>query len=846
MSLINCVNSAVQQGVISQQQGQNLLQQVNHAVNAHLAGGIHNPQVVGSIAAQQVAGQLRNIAAVKRLRVARQTQAHLNLNTLIDNADDVVRSVNAIFTPDWRDRVVTTSVEYRMRSVEYLAKSHYSEGLAQAEKTFKGEVPHEIQRNIYRELVGINTGDQQAKKLADGFRKSIDYVSDRYRMSGGAVGKTGNYDIPHIHDNYKVANAKNVLGGSNDMDAWVDFVMPMMDRAKMVNRDTGVAFNDVEMRAFLEKQWDTIQREGFNTATTDVTGAGSTANRLDHERVLHFKDDGWFEYNDKFGKRDIVGTAINHVGEVSRDIALMETFGPNVDVGLKFLKNRATIKLQDNFSASNGIIERYTLKHEQKNIGRTIDEWFDIASGRAYGVGDSKVGRFNADLRAAMASAQLGSAIISAVGDFGTMGWTAKFNDLPQARLMKNYMDALFAGKSPDEARVLAGQMGLAVEHLQGTLIAHAADELREGLTGFRVAADKIMRASGLVRHTDAGRIAFSMTMSQTIAENFGRAFDQLDDGLRRGLERNGLDSAQWNVIRGSQTINHNGIEHLNLAALDRLDPEVAVKLHQYIASETDKALITAGWKFERTMQKTLGAGGVRGEVAKFAAMYKRYPVLLMYHHVGRVLSEFERGAKGSAMGYAAGMVTSLTLLGAVAVTLKDITSGRDPRNWFDKDQYKGFWLDSFIQGGAGGPLMDVGRQYLDAVRQKRSSDALTPMVKYAIGPAAKLIDDFIAPLWSFENRMMDDKQDDAFTSSMGEVTRRWTQYVPGNNLWFLKVAVDRYMEDGLSKLADPKVGERFRRTEANRRKHYGGQEFWWRPGRGIGDARLPDMGSND
>lgn len=859
MSLINCVNSAVQQGVISQQQGQQLLQQVNHAVNAHLAGGMANPQVVASVAAQQVSGNLRSLAAVKRLRVARQTQAHLNLNTMIDQADDVLRSVNAIFTPDWRDRVVTTSVEYRMRSVEYLAKSHYSEGLAQVEKTFRGEVPHEVQRNIYRELVGIATGDQQAKKLADGFRKSIDYTTDRYRMAGGAVGKTGTYDIPHVHDQYKVQTAADVLGTSTDnRSAWVDFVFPLLDRTKMVNRDTGAVLNDVELRNLLEGVWDTIRRKGYNTATSTVKGAGSTANKLDHERILQFKDDGWFEYNDKFGKRDIVNTAIHHVSEQSRNIALMETFGPNVQQGLQFLKNKATIKLQDKIDTAQnttfmGMVTggKWHLAHEERNISRYIDEWYDIATGNAYGVGDSKNGRFYADLRAMIASAQLGSAVISAVGDFGTMRWTARFNDLPQARLMKNYLDALFAGKSPDEARVLAGKMGLAIEHLQGTLIAHASDELQDGMSGMRVLADKVMRYSGLVRHTDAGRIAFSMTMSQHIAESFGKTFDQLDDGLRRGLERNGINANEWNIIRGSQTINQNGFDHVNLAALDRLDPEVAVKLHQYISSETDKALITAGWKFERTMQRAVGQ---KGELSKFIGMYKRYPILLVYHHLGRILSEIDRGAKGSAAAYGVGLMTSLTLLGAVATTLKDITSGRDPRDWFDPKQAGSFWMDSFIQGGAGGPLADVSRQFLDAVRQKRSSDAWTPALNYILGPSAKLVNDLIAPFWATLNRAVNDDNtysaDTAFFNASGtfggEIAKRWTGYLPGNNLWFWKVAVDRYVEDGLSKMIDPKSGERFRRTEINRRKHYGDQEFWWRPGRGIADTRLPDWGSDD
>jgi hypothetical protein len=825
-----CINNAVRQNFIDAADGQKLINDFRAASQAHMAGGAMNPQAAASLAQRTLVGQLRNNASIKAFRAALQMKAHANLAAHIANADDVMKAVNAIFTPDWRDRYTFNSLEYRSRYIEAQAKKFYSEAIANLPRKFKGEVLESTQKNIYSEMVGISTGDKWAKAFADGVRQSLDYVSDRFALAGGAIGKRGNYDLQHIHSSVKVGEVPKA--------EWVAFVKPLLDRSKMIDDYTGLPMSDPKLNAVLDAMYETIATNGYNKKSTTFQGKASTANKYDNERVLHFAGDGWFSYNERFGERDIVSTAIKQITNMSREIAQMETFGPNVAQGIEHLKATAIRTIQ-NERVGKPISDVKGLIKVENNIAQHIDEWVDIANGRAFGAINQTNAKYWDNARGIIASAQLGSALLSATGDFGTLAWTAGFNDMPIVQVMKNYLDGLFSGKSADEIKVFAAGLGLQVEHLQANILAEATYGVAEAKGLGTVMADKVLRWSGLTRHTDAGRVAFSVTMAQTLAKSFNKTFDQLDNGLQRGLKINGVSAAEWDIIRQSPTLNRNGIPHINLAALERMEAtlpgaaEAAVKVGQYINAETDKAIITAGWKFERTFADA----HLKGQIGRTVSMYKRYPILLIYSHLGRMLSVENSFSQGA--GYAAGFTLSMTLLGGIALTLKDISAGRDPRSW----DTPGFWMDAFFQGGAGGIIGDYLKTSIDSVRQKRSSDAVTPFLNATIGPMVQLTNDVLRPSWSFFNAMANGKPYDKMWKSAFSENRNLLKYIPGNNIWYGRLAFDRLVEDAVTKAITPNANEIFSRQIENRKKYYG-QKFWWRPGRNAPD-RGPDFGSN-
>lgn len=847
-----CVNKAVDKNVISAAQGQHLINEYNQLVQAHMA--THgNAQIAAAVAQQTLHQKYAGNAAVKRARAALQMKANAEIAALVANSKDVMVTVDALFSPDYMNRAGTNiiSLEGRTTTIRRIAESQYSRAIAALKRTaWEGTVVEGQQRAILKELVGISSGDNDAREFAQGIKRAMDYLANKYRLNGGALPHLIDWDLKHVHSPLKVKGG----GGFAARDEWVNYVMPLLERSKMLNKETGVPLNDTELRTLLEGTWSNIVSDGSNRGP-GFKGKASTANKWDQERILHFKDDAWFDYNEKYGVHDVVTTAIKQVQDMSRDIAMMETFGPNVELGMDYFKSLVKSELVKRDMATpaktfgqkfwtgfrhpirtgvfnKGIQNVSDFDIQRMGADKYIDQWMDIASGKAFGTPNIVSGRFFDNVRGWLASAQLGSAILSATGDLGTLGWTAALNDLPVSRVLQNYLKA-WAGKQGAELRIRAAELSLVVEHLQANILESSVYQIDVHKGMGTVAADKVMRASGLVRHTDAARVAFSLTMAQEIAKNFGKSYDQLDKGLKRGLKVNGIDAAGWDVIRQSSPAYYDGIPHLNLADVERLDESLGGKLGQYVMSETDKAVIMSGWRFERTM-KNFGAGGQWG---RFAAMYKRYPVMMLLQTIGRLRNaEMTAGEK---VAFGMGFPITMTILGAVALTLKDLSAGRDPRQWDGA-----FLLDSFFQGGAGGIMGDYVKTYLDAARQKRSSDPITPGIQATFGPAMGLLSDVVlGPAWaSISARLNGKSRDEAHKAVWAELPKS-AKYIPGNNLWFTRVFVDRWIEDNLQRMFNKNANRIFARTIDNRNKGYG-QKFWWRPGQSLPD-RVPDIGSN-
>lgn len=832
--VIACINRAVLNNQLTQQEGNNLTNQYNTLVQANIANGSLSPTLAAALAAQTLTGNLRRDAAIMRLRTANQIRIQSELGSYLtkisasDNPAMAKRIIDSLFTTDYADRTAHLSLEGLKHHIDLQAKKFIAEGLANLDRKFDGHVDSLQQSQIALELAGQGTGNQVAATFANGFKQAMDYLADRYRAAGGALGKIADWDITHIHDHYKVKAAGK--------DEWIAFVEPMMDASKIISKTTNLPVTQQELRGVLEAVYHSISNDGLNKANMGFKGNESIANRWDFERTLHFKPDAWAVYNERFGRSDIVTTAENNLTNLAKAVAQMETFGPNVNVGKDFLKSVVKQELlkQDAKARANGDVPHSMLDslkgvpEEQsrfdvvrQSIDTYIDEWFDISNGITFGEQTSTWAKTFSETRAYLAAAQLGSAVLNSVGDLGTLAWTAHLNDLPISKVMGNYISGLFAGKGKDESRVLAAELGLMVEHLQANILQRTNFDMAANVGMGGLVSDKVLRWSGLTRHTEAGRIAFSLSMAQQIAKDFSKTFDMLDDGLRKGLLRNDIDAASWNIIRQSAPINNKGIDHLNVSAVERLDAGVAARLSQYIQTETDRALIASGWKFDRFMLNM----GMSGEIGRFASMYKRYPVLLMMNHIGRFINSPEFSAAGRA-GTLVGFTLTMTVLGAVALTLKDITSGREPRNWFNKDD-KMFWADAFFMGGAGGLVGDYIRSGVDTIRQGRSMDAITPMLNSTLGPGFGLLADIVKVPTAGVSSLIHGKP----ISSAGDEIANLTKYTPGNNLFYVKAATDRLFEDNVRRLADPKANDWFNRQIESRKKHYN-QKYWWRPGR--------------
>jgi hypothetical protein len=67
-------------------------------------------------------------------------------------------------------------------------------------------------------------------------------------------------------------------------------------------------------------------------------------------------------------------------------------------------------------------------------------------------------------------------------------------------------------------------------------------------------------------------------------------------------------------------------------------------------------------------------------------------------------------------------------------------------------------------------------------------------------------------------------------TNFSKEVVRNAKRYMPGNNIWFLRLMLERYIWDDIELLADPKAARKRKKYE-RKIKTERGQEYWWKKG---------------
>jgi hypothetical protein len=128
------------------------------------------------------------------------------------------------------------------------------------------------------------------------------------------------------------------------MAAWVKYMMGenVLDRDRTVHPLTKKKLNDAELQEALEVSWQRITTDGMIDREITLAGRmGRPALHSQHadHRFLHFKSaTSWLAYQKEFGQADVFATMMGHVNTMARDIAHMETFGPNPNLVREYVK----------------------------------------------------------------------------------------------------------------------------------------------------------------------------------------------------------------------------------------------------------------------------------------------------------------------------------------------------------------------------------------------------------------------------------------------------------------------------------------------------------------------------
>lgn len=733
---------------------------------------------------------LANLSRTKREAALQAVRISEGYQKAISHPDGGYHGLIALMTKDNRQKAGYQNVELLAKYYEGQYQAEFADALSRFRTRKLGFAQDEEGlRNLVRAVYGETVDDPDIMKFAQQFTDINEKMRVKFNEVGGSISKNERYLLPQNHN----ADALRKVG----KQTWKEKILPMLDVDQMVD-DFGNPLTTAKLDEALEYVYDTITTGGINKAKDlTVTRLGTKLSRKGSERrFLYFKDaESWLSYQTEFGKGDVLTTITDSLSGRANDIALMRVFGPNPENSFEAI--RMTIE------KNQGVF-----KPAQKAMSNAI---FKVVSGKVNQGELTGFADFMQTTRNLLTAANLGKAFLSAISDTTFQAITANYNGMPFIKVMKRQMSLMNPANEAD--RIMAVRMGLTADAWITRALAGNRYADVYGTGASTKIAEGVLRASLLTSWTDAGRKAFGMEFSGFLADNFGKPLSELDKALQDGFKRYGISEADWDKFRKQKPLKYKG------ATFADMTQDAGEKFHQMILSETDYAVPTPDARVKAITTGGYERASIAGQLIRSATNLKSFSITIATTH-------FYRGAMGATMGSKVGYYTTLlattSAMGGVALQLKDIAAGRDPRPMNDAK----FVAASFAQGGGLGILGDYLFSDVNRFGQKPFNTIL--------GPTGELGNRVMGlTVGNVQEALAGDE-----TNVIPEALDFVERYTP--SIWQLHMFKSSLF-DQLQIMADPKAEKKFRRMMKKRETEYG-QGYWWKPGEFLPE-RAPEAG---
>lgn len=696
--------------------------------------------------------------------------------------------------------------------------------------------------DMIRELHGEATGNAGAKALAEAVQAQQQRMRRAFNSYGGDIGNLSDYGVPHAHDAGQLMQ--------RGFDAWAAAILPRLAWDRITDFRTGKPFAAAgatpdmgDVRAFLQDVYDGITTRGWDDRNPSLSvGGRALANQRAEHRVLHFKSgSAWIEYNREFGTADPFSAMMNGLHGMARDVALLRVLGPNPRAGLTFaeqvglkraadLGNRTLVELGMRSKKEALIFGNPTISEHvrgQSAVSKAMLAHQDGSANMPEHVGWA---RFFGGTRAVLTSIQLGSAVITSVTDVATMTAAAQTVGMSATDVLSRSVKLMKAANRAEAAR-----MGYVAETLAdtGAGMSRFFGQTFGGGIPDRLASFTL-RATGLSFLTDMRKMAFQMEFAGYMAENAALAFADLPQGLREVFQTRSITPEDWDALRDPTTrfTARDGADFISpfhwletQTKMPRVEAEgLAMRLQAAIREQLELAIPTASVEGRARLQGTAAPGTVAGELSRSFMSYKSFALSMMLGQYRRFANADSWGM--NRWGYAAKVSAMLVLLGGVAIQLKELAKGNDPRPMNEAK----FWMAAMFQGGGLGIFGD----FFNA-ETSRVGGGLAETIA---GPVVGAAGDLIKPVAS--NITAAVKGGNTFVGrDVANTVRRNTPFL--SSAWYARTAYSRLVADNLQAFLDPEAELLFRRRLKRQAADYGTQPFV--PVRGTGtEFRLPNF----
>jgi hypothetical protein len=677
----------------------------------------------------------------------------------------------------------------------------------------------DVVREVFSNADG-HTGNAAAKAGAKAWLDTIEALRVRFNNAGGNVGKLAYGYLSQAHDAARIAKVT--------AQDYARQVLPLLDRRQYLKED-GSIMRDAELLPVLESAHATLKSEGLNKIEPgQYRGIGKRANSGSDHRVLHFKDgDAWMAYMNEYGEGSLYDAMTGHIGVMSRNIGLVERYGPNPEMQFRLQADIAQ-RADGVGTISNRV------------AGNTPEAYWAMLSGKTGSPENNVLADWGQGVRNVQTAAKLGGAVITSFSDVGTVAGTLHYDRLPYFDMLKNIGRQF----SKDQRDFLQAH-GVIAEHLTSTMNRWTGDHMTHSLTGRM--AQSVMKLSFMNAWTDGLRSAFSATMMQGFAKKVGQSWKQLDEWDHWLMQRKGITEADWNIISQAKPTERNGVQYLTrdsiLATNQAGAEQVATKWLAFVSDEAQFAVINPDMATRAIVTGGgMPAGTVRGEAMRTFMQFKSFPLAMLTRHWGRVF-DTPQGLEGAPAGFGAeskgmgtvnkiavlaGLNVSLMMLGAIVLQVKAMMQGKDP---YDMTEPK-YWTRALTQGGGMGYVGDLIFKDPTESRGSNTEQAFGSVLGPAAGATAGLVGDLmVTNAWEAAKGKE--------TNAGGEAIRWTNAQLPYTSLWQIRGAWEHWFIHNAQEAVNPGY---LGRMKARARRDWN-QDYYWQPGE-LAPDRAPDFGA--
>ncbi|RZN40393.1 hypothetical protein FEK48_13135 [Escherichia sp. E2593] len=817
-----------------------------------------------------------------------EQQTPANLQQLIfsgrrttDRTDIPVTSAEELATGAYQDWSRQLSAELLKAGPE--VQKFFEQSKALGEQRFRSLFDQRVaksgQLQILKEIYGEDTGNPQAKKIAQVWGDVTSRARQEMNDAGFDIGQRDNWNLPYVDDADLIRNsgrdewlaslsaaeqAKARLSGRQPpiefaKQAWVDDVYNTQDRSQYVNLD-GSPMNDIEYRQALEAIYETKATDGANKLDPGAfMGTGGIKNRGSQSRVMAFKDaQSHFAYMERYTEQPVVGVMMSHLQSSSRDLGTVKAFGPDAANNFKLINDRIYQR------AVTGGKDVGKMNSEKTMVERMFNSMAGLNGVQESSVFTSAVG----GLRNLMTSAMLGTSVLTATSDQAIMRANAQALGFSRGgmRLSANTIKNLFSG----DAKRANAELGLLVDSHAAVVSKMGGFDLSRGITGWF--AEKTLKWSGLIAMDRANKASFGLLMYKNIGE-LTRTFKTLDEvkgSDKTILASKGWSNEDWAIMAAAElrpmtTAGHMGMtpdaiyavpdeaihaimadriaqvragSETALAALGDIPQERRTRMKQAFDAEAEQtvARMVRNARAEAA-QKLLGvthgemtsaittATGLdtyarddAGQLVKSFMLFKTTSFAGFRQLVNRTI-DLDRvpGIK-----FLASYIAGTTLAGMFANQMNSLLTGNDPLDMTKPTT----WIQPLLKGGSFGIYGDF---LFQDHTQYGSSIAAT-----LGGPVLSFAEQLTKLLITNPQKALQGEE----TSFGADALKTARMITPFANLWYAKAVTNHLILQQLQEMANPGYNDRVR----DRAQREFNTTSWWEPG-DTAPRRAPDLG---